>query len=192
MGILGPDGAHLDVGALGLQQLLVDVRVAVAHARRVLVGEELARLVTHLQQVGVRPGHNGLQPAHVGLRPGRTRLQPRGGRLQRKGRPHLAEEPLRAAAERARVVEVDVVVLAGDGLLDERLLDALAVHLEVLLLLVDDVVLARVEHHVVRHRHAVLLQYETCMRCTVCMRRAMSMQCTHSVHAHAVCVQFTR
>ena len=73
---------------------------------------------------------------------------------------HLAEQPLRAAAERARVVDVHVVVLAAHRLLDQRLLDAHAVDLQIVLLLVDDVVGAArgVEDGEVGHRHPRLLQ----------------------------------
>ena len=46
---------------------------------------------------------------------------------------HLPEEPLDAAAHRVRVVDVDVVVLGVGGLLDERLVDADAAELDVVL-----------------------------------------------------------
>mmetsp|Transcript_16239 Transcript_16239/g.41399 ORF Transcript_16239/g.41399 Transcript_16239/m.41399 type:complete len:302 (+) Transcript_16239:1383-2288(+) len=115
--VLGANGVDLDVGALRLQQLLVDVRVAVVHARRVDAGVKLARAVLH-----------------------------------------LAEEPLRATTLRARVVDVDVVVLARNGFLDERLADAHAVHLEVVLRLLHLVGLARVHHHVLGHGHARLTE----------------------------------
>ena len=38
---------HLDVRPLGLQQLLVDVRLARGGARLVLVGVELGRLISY-------------------------------------------------------------------------------------------------------------------------------------------------
>ena len=46
----------------------------------------------------------------------------------------LSEEALRAAAVGSGVIDVYVVVLAGDGLLDERLLDADPIDLEVVLI----------------------------------------------------------
>lgn len=46
---------------------------------------------------------------------------------------HLSEEALAAAAGRGGVVDVDVVVLGADGLLNERLLEDLPVHLHVVL-----------------------------------------------------------
>ena len=53
--VFAPDGVHLDIGALGLQELLVDVRVAVANARLVLVGIVLRRTVRHLAKESLAP-----------------------------------------------------------------------------------------------------------------------------------------
>ena len=47
--VVGPDGIDLHVGALSQQQLLVDVRVAVAHPRRVHVRVEGGGTIAHLE-----------------------------------------------------------------------------------------------------------------------------------------------
>lgn len=48
---------------------------------------------------------------------------PRLGRVDAAAAADLAEQPLAAAAGRCRVVDVDVVIFGGDGLLDERLVE---------------------------------------------------------------------
>jgi len=61
-----------------------------------------------------------LSPAHQGVR-------------EAEFPSHLPEEPLAAPPRRRGVVDVDVVVLGADGLLHERLLEHLPVHLHVVL-----------------------------------------------------------
>jgi len=84
------------------------------------------------------------------------------GHVRVKGRravAHLAEEPLRAAPDRRRVVDVDVVVLGRGGLLHERLVDADAADLEVVLSQHETFAAAEVVvDDVLRHSDANLLQ----------------------------------
>mmetsp|Transcript_15879 Transcript_15879/g.39692 ORF Transcript_15879/g.39692 Transcript_15879/m.39692 type:complete len:1113 (+) Transcript_15879:556-3894(+) len=79
---------------------------------------------------------------------------------------HLAEQLLHAAAHGVRVVDVDVVVVAVDGLLHKGLLDLGAVEHHVVLRLREalgirrrlDLLLRAADHHVLRHAHAVVVE----------------------------------
>ena len=74
--------------------------------------QRIAPNCAELRQNCVRIAHLGLQQFLVDVRA--SVVDPRQmllGVELRRAVAHLAEEPLRAAAERARVVEVDVVVL---------------------------------------------------------------------------------